>query len=433
VAIGSPREFVLGGLFAPPRVPCGKLVLETRFAEVAANAASSAAGAWIRGSCVLGGEPWSAWYLFPTARVEVAKGLAACLFRGALRRLAGALGVDPVRPSLAAALPPEPSGSARFVGLSAEVRAGTLRVPLDVLVEHDAVASLARAFCDPAELAPRPGGGSRSMLPLVLSLNESLLRRGLPDLARGLVAPTAGGELFSFAAFLDLLPDRDAALLLQNHLSRTLGGRSLRALFGYRAAAAGARGAVVSPVLVDEERLLRLLPQAGREAWERDRGDDARAGSFADFLALNREVLAGAWRAARTRSLLLSPRALFLLEKAVAPGLRRDALAKIAAMAAAGEPLGGLREMPEPRVQQVLAALPTRSLCLSLLGVPAERAYVEARSSRTRRARLGEDLALLGERFRRGEVEADDVLAAMREVGAAVAAAVAKAAAAKAR
>ncbi len=422
--IRAPRELVLGSLFAPQRVSCGKYILETRFTAVAANAPRIEEGAWIRGTCSLGGKPWSAWYFFPSAKAEVAKGLASCLFRDSLRPLARAFNVDPENPAVAAASQPDASGSTRFVALSAEVHAGTLRLPLDVLVEHGALVQLIRALCDPAELAPGPGGTPRSMLPLVFSLNQSLLRRELPSLRGAFVEKSAAGELFSFAAFLDLLPDRDVALVLQNHVPRALGRRSLRALLGYRA---GAEAGVVTPFFVDEERLLRFLPQAGREAWERDRDDDAKAGSLAELVALNREVLAGAWRAARSRSLLLSPRALSILEKTVVPELRRDTLAKIAEMAAAGQPFGELRKLPEPRVQQVLAALPARALCLSLLGVPAERAFVEASSSRTRRERMGEDLALLGERFARGEVEADEVLGAMQEIGDAVAKAIAKA------
>ena len=420
--IRAPREFVLGSLLAPLRVSCGKYILETRFTAVAENAPRLEAGAWVRGTCGLAGTQWSAWYFFPSARAEVARGLASCLFRDALRRLAGAFSVDPEKPAVVTASPPD-QGSGRFVAMSAEIHAGKLRLPLEVLVAQGALVPLIRALCDAAELAPRPGGAPRSVLPLLFSLNQSLLRRELPSLRGAIVEKGARGQHFSFAAFLDLLPDRDVALLLQNHVPRALGGRSLRALLGYRAGAA----TIVTPSFVDEERLLRFLPQAGREAWERDAGDEQKAGTFAELVALNREVLAGAWRAARSRSLLLSPRALSILEDTVVPELRRDSLAKIAGMAAAGRPFAGLRELPEPRVQQVLAALPARALCLSLLGVPAERAYVEARSSRTRRSRIEEDLALLGGRFARGEIEADEVLDAMREISDAVAAAIAKA------
>jgi hypothetical protein len=174
---------------------------------------------------------------------------------------------------------------------------------------------------------------------------------------------------------------------------------------------------MVTPLLFDEERLLRFLPAQGRDAW--DRASAEELGSREDYLELNRGVLAGIARAAQKETLLLSPRARSILSRMVLPGLQARSRQKLSEAVSTGVPFMTLRRMARPQVQRLLATLPDRTLCLALVGSEGELAFIRANVSAARRARLEEDLLRARKQLEEGAIGHEEAVRARAAVEAA--------------
>jgi hypothetical protein len=365
----------------------------------------------------------SLWYFFPTADPERAtrardtfRGLAGCLFRGALSPLSGALGMRLESPGLALDGKPD-LGRSGFLRIQARMRLAGAHVRVDAFVESATLAALLRKHCNPVALAATTGA-SRSALPLALGLNEELLGKSLESFPRSFLDARMGADFFPFSAFADLVTDRDLALVLQNHLPRAMGGQPLRQLVawsqpGPSTSSDGGRR-IVTPLLFDEERILRFLPPQGREAWERVSAEEL--GSREDYLELNREVLARIARAAQRDLLLLSPRARGILSRMALPGIQERARRKLQEAVASGMPFAGLKRMSKPMVQRLLATQPDRAICLALIGSEGELTFVRANVSAARRARLEEDLVNARNLLSEGAIDPEEAVRARKSI-----------------
>jgi len=301
--------------------------------------------------------------------------------------------------------------------LKAAVSAGSARFACELFVDFSLVTQIARAVLDPAALASTAKGAS-SILPLLFAASSALFTRRIGSFHRGFLSAEGG---FPFAAFLDLIPARDRAVALQNFALRSLGTHNLRSLFSYSESVpqpdGSTRTRVLTPYAFDEPGLLSLLPETAQEDWRAARSRPPA--SEADHRRLVSETLEGIRREILKKRLLLSPRALLVLEKFVLPGLRAAAQKNLDAAAAAGVPFSTVRLMPKPQIQQFLGTQPNRSLALCLMGSEKELGFVTANVSAARASSLAEDIAYIRREYGAGRVETADVLGAMRGVEAA--------------
>jgi hypothetical protein len=286
LTLRAPRELLLGHLFLPARVACGKQTLETLFETLSAPARTEslrdAPGTWVaavsEAALPTGTKRLRHWYFFPLAgadspqiTAETCKAIAGCLFRGALPRMAESLGVAITKPVLGAGVKPEPGAAQGWLLFHCRLHLGSTRVPMQMLVDTATLAPFLEKHVPRAAtamVAARPA----SALSLALTLNEALLRGKLLELPHQFLDPGFPEGFFPFSAFCDLVTDRDLAVVLQNYVPNALEGKALRRLFSY-SEQGDAQGRTVSraktPTLYGEARLLRLMPQRLRDLWQR--------------------------------------------------------------------------------------------------------------------------------------------------------------------
>ncbi len=428
VKLMAPREFVVGNLFLPPRVPCGKQVLESRLESVCLavdrKSAGEAAGNWVLTSCELGPRKWPVWYFFPAAEAgtpalsrDTVKGMASCILRESLTALSATLGARADKPQIAMDSRPNLAGQSGLLVLKGRVGVGQSFFPCHIFVDYALLSTLLKTFMDPAEIATAPRGPFAA-LPLLFSLNQSLFRRSIGSFHLALVGAPAREEPFPFAVFMDLIPEHDCAIVLQNYALQTVGARGLRRLFGYlekgQTPDGKAVARLVTPHSFDEARLLSFLPQKAREDWSH--AEREVAGSRPEYNRANAELLEGIHRAIKKRSLLVSPRTLAVLDRMVMPAVRARAKDELARIAASKIPFDTIRKLPKAQVQQFFGLQANRALCLSLLGAEDELAFINANVSRKRFSQLSEDLEFARRQYRDGTIETDDVLRAKREM-----------------
>ncbi len=416
VELAAPREFVIGNLFLPPRIPCGKYRMETRFSAVSIPAdrqgLSRAAGEWASVSATVSGKPWRAWFFFPAPQsAEAVKGMAGCALRQSLPEISSVLGAAAENPGVSPGSKPDLSGGTGFVLLEASISAGPARFSCSVFVDYSVVAALARRLLDPAE-ASSVARGPAAALVLLLSANAALFSRRTAGFHRSFLDP----DRLPFATFLDLVPETDRAVILQNFLPRALGRRNLRTLFGYAENINAADGRritrVMTPYPVDEPRLLSLLPPLAREEWE----GRSPPGSAADHEALTEEMLDGIRRAAAAGSLSLSGRAALVLERFYAPGRTAAAKMELERTAADGIPYSAVRRLPKAQIQQFFAKTANRAVALSLVGAEKELAFVRANVSGKRATALAEDIAYINKLYAEGSIGITEVIETKREM-----------------
>lgn len=434
----APRELFLGNLYLPPRAACGKQVLETLCATLSAAPGArpdaDAPGVWAAGECMLADpiEPrrLAHWYFFPcpdaatAARTrETYKEIAGCLFRGALPALGEALGGRLEKPALGLDVKPDRAGRTRYILLNARMRLASVRMPVDVYIDAAALGPLLRKHCDPEALAAT-ARSAVSALPLALALNERLKSGRFHTFPGHFRDLRLGQDFFPFSGFSDLVTEHDLSIVLQNHLPRALAGRPLRCLYswsepagepaGRTQARPNAQQRVVTPHLFDEEKLSRHMTRQMRDGWQRESGRNL--GTRDEYLQLNRDILRGIDRAARMKTVLLSPRARFILAELILPPLRARARRRLEETSAAGIPFAALRSMSAPQVQRFLATQPGRMICLGLVGAEAELAFVRKHVSAARAQRLEEDLLLARKQLESGALEWDEAVQAKTEL-----------------
>ena len=437
----SPRELFLGNLYLPPRTECGTQALETLCTSLSAAQGArpdtDAPGIWVACACTRAdpGEPTrlAHWYFFPCADEATAartretyKEIAGCLFRGALPTLGEALGGRLEKPALGLDVTPDFSGRTRHLLVTAVMRLGSVRMPVEVYIDAAALGPLLRKHCSPEGLAVT-ARSAVSALPLALALNERLIAKRFHTFPGHFRDPQLGPDFFPFSGFSDLVTEHDLSIVLQNYLPRALGGRPVRSLYAWSeqagdprapAPAGDARRRIVTPHLFDEEKLSRHMSRQMRDRWQRESGRNL--GTREEYLQLNREVLLGIDRAARMKTALLSPRARFVLAEMILPPLRARARRILDETAAAGIPFAALRTMSAPQVQRFFATQPDRTICLGLVGAEAELALVRKHVSAARAERLEEDLLLMRKQLDGGILEWDEAVQAKRELEKAV-------------
>ncbi len=423
VTIAAPREFVVGGLFLMPRIQCGKYLLESRFTSVSlavdAGKYAQAPGIWVLTVAEMAGKKWPMWYFFPAVEQgkaqlnrDTCKALASCILREALRSLSGTLNVSAEKPAIALDAKPDLSGKTGLLVLKARIGIGPAHYPCEIFLDYSLLSVPLKSFLSPAELASASRGPT-AVLPLLFSLNQSLFRRQLGVFHRAFVG-AEGDEFFPFGAMLDLLPDRDCAIVLQNYVLRSMGTRSLRRLFSYSEEAQTPDGRrvirILTPFAFDEERLLSFLPAKARDDWENARRGPL--GSAAEHKQLAREIMEGIHRAVRKKTLLVSPRTVFVLERMFLPGIRAKAKEELGRIAADGIPYDTVRKLPKAQIQQFFGLQANRAVCLSLMGAEKEMAFVTANVSKKRAAQLAEDFTFVKKQLQDGFVESGEILEA---------------------
>jgi hypothetical protein len=415
----SPREFILGGMLLPNRVKCGPHTLDSRYSGLSLltdkDRYLSAAGVWVLTTCTLGDGKWPVWYFFPSGGPsgdrEALKGLVSCMYRDALRALTTVLKVPASSPQIAMDSKPDLSGRTGYAVLKAVIHVGPSRIPCELFIEFTSLSYLMKATLDPVELSSVPHT-SASVLPLLFSLSHTLLRGQLAAFMRSFSQSGPAGEVFPFGAFLDLVTDRDRAIVLQNYTLPNIGARGLRRIFGYseQVALPDGRAAVRTtvPHAFDSEDLLRHLPESARKEWAALH--NSPLGSAQEFAALNEETLRGILSAIRRKTLLVSERCLLVLEGMFLPGVRAKAGERLARVTADGVPFRTVRKIPKTRLQQFLGIQPERALCLSLIGAEGELGFLRANMSRKHAAALEEMLTLLRTQYDQGSIEIDEVV-----------------------
>jgi hypothetical protein len=418
VELLAPREFSVGNLFLPPRIPCGKYLVETRFraAEVPADRGAFAAdGTWAHTSCTVAGKKWPLWYLFPSGTAETVKGIAGCALRESLGEISSVLGARAEGPGIAMGSRPDPEVS-QYIVLEASLSVGPARFSCSVFVGNALVSLLAKTLLHPSETS-LVSRGPAAALPVLFAVNTALFSKRVGTFHRAFLDAGAEGR-FSFGAFLDLIPELDRAIVLQNYVLRSLGPRGLRSLFSYSESVQAADGKtqtrVLTPYAIDEERLLSCLPQRAREDWTAP----ARAApdSAAEHDRLTVEMLDGISRSIGGKSLLLSPRTVLVLERFFLPEHRARAKKILERISADGVPYAAVRRLPKAQIQQFFGTQANRAIALSIMGSEKDLPFVRENVSKKRAAGLAEDIAFIARLHGEGSIGIGEILEAKQEM-----------------
>ncbi len=396
-------------------------MLEPRVtAAAAAGPDPGAPGAWVRASFRAASRQISVWYFFPTldqaAAVrgkETFKAMAACLLRGAISSLAASTRTAPAAPQIAADGGPEKPREC--ICLSVSISLGPGRLPCRALVGRDDIAFLHAALHARGEPPARASGGPPHALEHLLCMSHDLLARRRAVFFRDFTGGEAG-EFFPVSLFLELVTERDRAVALQNRILLSTGSREFRRLFRYTSPDPERKAGpvVVTPFAFDEQGLLAVLPEKARGDWAR--GAAADPGTRDGYEELNRGVLEDLWKAARRKSILVSPRAAFVLDRMVMPGIRARAVREIEEARAAGIPFEAIRGLRRPLIQRLFARASNRTLCLAMVGEESRLALVSRNVSVARASALSEDLAAAKRLFQQGGVEPREILESMRKL-----------------
>jgi hypothetical protein len=196
-----------------------------------------------------------------------------------------------------------------------------------------------------------------------------------------------------------------------------MGDRSLRTLFSHveTARTTGGRQSTrtVTPYAVDGSRLLGFLPRQAAASWNEP---SPRLPDRDGYLAANREVMEDLHRTARTGQLLVSRRARYVLDRMYGPTAQQIARAAFDEMSRSRVPFALLEKLRAPRIQEILGRLPSRTVCLALVGAHEEMALVRRHTSRSKAALLAEELAVLERRIDDGSLDLAEAVAARRAV-----------------
>jgi hypothetical protein len=305
----------------------------------------------------------------------------------------------------------------------------SLTLPCEVWIPAPTVGALCATLVDPWDL--RQAQAQRAaLLCALLALNQTLLRTEVGRLHLDVLQPrTARAQdapVFPFPAFVELAGDHDVRLVLQNHVLHNLGSRPLRSLFSYTAP--GPR--TVTPIAVDERRLLGFLPGPAAARWEQPAGSLPTQEAH---LALNAQIMRGIRSAAHRKQLVLSQRALAILDTMFYPTVRALAQKTLDELRAARLPFSEIEKLPRPRVQELFSRTPARTLALSLVGsgpdlgsgpharLPTRAPdlgmrLVRANTSRAKAAEIGHDHARLEREVAEGSLDLEEIVGVIRQL-----------------
>ena len=432
LVLESPRELVAAGLFLPACVACGSHIANARFHAVAVGSAvpQPLTGVWITAGCTLTGKPWQYAIRFRVDSPERSAALAgtlrqlvACELREVLKSLTGLPGAGPTRPVVAAGHEPEPPRLGAYLVLEGRVAVSGLSLPCEVWVPGPSLAALCELALDAGDWAQvrmaRP-----ALLAALVALNQHLLPGLVGRLDREMFEPrglrTTVPRAFPLAAFLELAPDRDARLTLQNHVLTMVGARNLRPLFAYAEVTKTADGREVRrtiwPVAMNVARLEAFLPRPAVQEWRASAA--LPLPDRAAYLRRNAEVLAALRFSARKRQLLLSQRAHAILDTLYYPTVSAQTRKHLEEAARNRLPFSEIEKLSRPRIQELLGRVPARQLCLALVDADAEMKLVRANTSRTKSEELTAELKGLKRRLEDGSVDLEEVLQAKEAIAA---------------
>jgi hypothetical protein len=433
-------ELVLTRLFMPPRFPIGTgeaAVFWERLGERPDEGASPEAttpegSLWFGAELEQGGRRHRLYFSSPApaeASEEYRARVGAMVKAGwaagaALLSRFGAKPGDAGKPALRFGPIAAPGGSALegALFLEGELRFGSGGFGLTAVLPLPFQQFLAAALAQ----GSRPLG-PESRLAAFMAANDELLAHWLssyraPYLAlRKAPDASQAPRFMSLAAFLELLGDRDAAIVLQNFLAPRLGGQGLPYLF-YRHVLVERNGKrAYRPFPLEpfhEARILRLLSPAVREDWEHEKLFDlpARTERADECLAANEATLRELAGAIGSGRLELSLDGQGLVEKEIKPKLEAEARAAMDALAEADIPFGFLEGLPRRETARVVDRLPNKELAIAALGEARHIDLIHRSMSGGRRRDFDEELSVAEKRLERGELTPERIAGVKRQL-----------------
>ena len=444
LAVEHSPELVLTRLFMPPRFSIGTseaAAFWNRLSEGQRPEQDSESGRfWFGAELELGGRKHRLYFSTPAPaaqapadasakadeyRVRVGAVVKAGWAAGAaLLARFGAKPGDTGKPALrfgaiAAASPALLSGS---LFLEGELRFGASGFALTAVLPPAFQHFLASALAQGTRQI-----GHESTLAVFMAANDELLSHWIasyraPYLALRKAPDASNAPRFiSLSAFLELLGDRDAAIVLQNFLAPRFGGQGLPYLF-YRHVLIERNGKrAYRPFPLEpfhEARLLGLLSPTIREDWEHEKLFDlpARTQRADECLAANEAALRELAGAIGGGKLELSLEAQALVEKEIRPKLEAEARAAMASLAEADIPFGFLEGLPRHETARLIDSLPNKDLAIAALGEARHIDIIHRSMSEGRRRDFDEELAVAEKRLERGELPPERVTAVKREL-----------------
>lgn len=442
LAIERSPELVLTRLFMPPRFPIGTGEaavfwdrLSERLSEEGESGASSATASgslWFGAELEQGGRRHRLYFSSPAPaqeseeyRARVGAVIKAGWAAGAaLLSRFGAKPGETGKPALRFGSIAAPGGSALegALFLEGELRFGSGGFDFTAVLPLPFQQFLSAALAQ----GSRPLG-PESRLAAFMAANDELLAHWLssyraPYLALKKAPDASGAPRFmSLPAFLELLGDRDAAIVLQNFLGPRFGGQGLPYLF-YRHVLVERNGKrAYRPFPLEpfhEARILRLLPPSIREDWEHEKLFDlpARTERADECLAANEAALRELAGAIGSGRLELSLDGQELVAKEMRPKLEAEARAAMSALAEADIPFGFLEGLPRRETARVVDSLPNKELAIAALGEARHIDLIHRSMSGGRRRDFDEELSVAEKRLERGELPPERVAEVKRQL-----------------
>jgi len=433
LAVERSPELVLTRLFMPPRFAIGTgeaAVFWDRIGEEEPEAPASGR-LWFGAELEQGGRKHRLYFSSPAAsaaeeeyRARVGAAVKAGWAAGAaLLARFGAKPGDAGKPALRFGASAAPGGTALegALFLEGELRFGAGGFGLTAVLPPAFQQFLGALAQGSRQIGPE------SRLAAFMAANDELLAHWAssyraPYLAlRKAPDASQAPRFMSLPALLELLGDRDAAIVLQNFLAPRFGGQGLPYLF-YRHVLVERNGKrAYRPFPLEpfhEARILRLLPPTIREDWEHEKLFDlpARTERADECLAANEAALRELAAAIGSGRLELSLDAQGLVEKEIRPKLEAEARAAMGALAEADIPFGFLEGLPRRETARIMDCLPNKELAIAALGEARHIDLIHRSMSEGRRRDFDEELSVAEKRLERGELPPERVAKVKRQL-----------------
>ncbi len=245
---------------------------------------------------------------------------------------------------------------------------------------------------------------------------SAALRREAPDgywAARAFTYPALRGVPYlPVYELLNMLSDRDAQLVIQNHLVIKTPGAMLGSIFLYRGrskAAEGTRERVEAPHSFDH---LRIYPYLPASVFTEGRLSAANAAEgLEEFLRRNDEAYEGLFQALRRDTLSLSPegseliRSVYLSQVYGAKRQAFDALVK------EGKPFDELKRLPESIARRAVDASGADAIAAGVYGSEEALAYLARWCSRRKQDAIAEGLERIASTLNDGSADIGAIMA----------------------
>ncbi|MEW5815313.1 MAG: hypothetical protein AB1798_07980 [Spirochaetota bacterium] len=433
ITINKPLDLIITEYILPPVVSCGNYLLKSNIDTLVSGIFNAdefdrlrkTPGIWI--STFLESVPgrFELFFFIPadpkqmtSQFVKTIQQIATCFFRSVLEAHKSELGLQVHKAQIQTGKKLIFQKSSPLLQLKSKIFINQRFIPCDLFLTQESVQFLLRSHGEAWDGQYLPKY-SHKPIEILLSLNQNILRKKLTTFylrhvnhQSDLFALKKKGKPFiPFPLFCRLLEEKDLYLIFQYITVHVETVKSLRSLFYYTRIETIPGGkshtCEIAPVFFDDQRIKAVLPRLQAELWDRDRRNIFFTPE--EYKNGNISVMKSLYFAALKKDLLLSGKALFILENIFYKIIQGDIIEKLTELTQKNIPFESLQKLQRKSLQQYLAGKNNKFLSLMLIGSEKGLDIIKPNISRRRRVNLVEDYNYYLKQFKMQQVKAEEV------------------------